>query len=367
MSSRRARPSGPLLPLPFLIALGAIAVAAALALWGPGSAQTVPPLPEAGAYPVAEGAVPGLQEAEEALRLAAAEPEPSAPAAPEAQAEPAGEAAPKAPAGGAPRTAPPSASTPLPVQPARYPERVPSSPPLRPAPRRAGLDKTLVLVLDDAGHNLRDLEPFLALPFPLTVAVLPGLPHSREAAERVLAAGKELILHQPMEAEGGQDPGPGAIGPDMGAAEIRRRVAANLDALPGVRGLNNHMGSKATRDPALMTEVLGVAQRRGIYYLDSLTAPDTATRTVADRLDFTTWERAVFLDNSPDRASFIRYVEEGKKKAEKGGPAVMIGHVWSADLAATLMELYPRLVEEGFSLSTISEIMLEEADARPGD
>jgi polysaccharide deacetylase 2 family uncharacterized protein YibQ len=57
---------------------------------------------------------------------------------------------------------------------------------------------------------------------------------------------------------------------------------------------------------------------------------------------------------------------DGQKIAEKHGRAVMIGHVWSAELAQTLMELYPELVSEGYSLSTISKIMVGDDDVDPG-
>jgi polysaccharide deacetylase 2 family uncharacterized protein YibQ len=222
-------------------------------------------------------------------------------------------------------------------------------------------------VIDDVGYGLAQLKPFLALPFPLTFAVLPGLPHSAEAAALVRGAGKELILHQPMEALGGVDPGPGAILLGTSPEEAAAILEANLDTLPGALGFNNHEGSAVTRDRRLMASILGVAKKRGIYYLDSLTIPDTATSWVASREKIRYWERDVFLDNSPDRVSIIRYIDLGKKKAEKSGSAVMIGHVWSAQLAATLSELYPQLVEEGFSLSTISKVMMEEVDAGSGD
>jgi len=222
-------------------------------------------------------------------------------------------------------------------------------------------------VIDDAGHNLEQLEPFLKLPFPVTIAVLPGLAYSRQAAEAALAAGKEVILHQPMEALGGQDPGPGAVRLGMDPGQAAAIVRANLDSLPGVVGMNNHEGSAVSRDEALMGAIMGVAKSRGIYYLDSLTVSDTATRVVASREGILHWERDVFLDNSPDRVSIIHYLDVGKRKAEKNGAAVMIGHVWSANLAQTLTELYPGLIAEGFSLSTISKVMLEEADASSGD
>lgn len=221
--------------------------------------------------------------------------------------------------------------------------------------------KTLIIVIDDAGNNYTQLEPFLKLPFPLTVAVLPDLPYSKRDASAVTSAGKELILHQPMQPIGGQNPGPGALTLGMGAGDVQRIIEQNLQTVPGAVGMNNHMGSAATSDLDLMEKVATVAKERGIYYLDSLTISSTAVPEAARREGIRYWERSVFLDNSTDRASIVRAVDEGKRRAMKTGSAIMIGHVWSAELAQTLMELYPQLVEEGFSLSTISRFMLSEA------
>ena len=250
----------------------------------------------------------------------------------------------------------------------RVPEgpEIPAARSIRPpVPQPKG--PALVFVIDDVGYSLSQLEAFLKLPFPLTFAVLPGLPHSAEAARMIRAAGKELILHQPMESVGGSDPGPEAIYLYMSPAEAASVLRKNLDSLPGVVGMNNHEGSAVTRDDALMEAILAVAKSRGIYYLDSLTISDTATAEAALRERIRYWERDVFLDNSPDRISIVHYIDVGRKKAEKSGAAVMIGHVWSAELAQTLSDLYPSLVEGGFSLSTISKVMLEEADASTGD
>jgi polysaccharide deacetylase 2 family uncharacterized protein YibQ len=217
---------------------------------------------------------------------------------------------------------------------------------------------------------MSQLEAFLRLPFPLTIAVLPGLPNSEKAARAVRAAGKELILHQPMQAIGGQNPGPGAIRLGMSQAEVERIVEANLATVPGAVGINNHMGSAATADLGIMEAVAEVAKKRGIYYLDSRTTSDTAVPIAVRREGIRYWERDVFLDNTPDRASITRAVEDGKKRALLHRPAVMIGHVWSAELAQTLTDLYPQLVSEGFSLSTISRFMVQEAtedDESPRD
>jgi len=230
---------------------------------------------------------------------------------------------------------------------------------------------TLIVVIDDVGYNIQQLEPFLNLPFPLTIAILPRVDHSTEAAALTSEAGKEVILHQPMQALGGNDPGPGAIHLRMSPDEAAATLAENLADLPQAVGVNNHMGSAVTRDAGLMRSVLYLVKNRGIYYLDSLTAPDTATSALCSELSIPYWERDVFLDNTGDKQSILRALEEGKKIASSRGASVLIGHVWSSELAQTLMEIYPQLVEEGYSLSTISKYMIQSAlgdyDARSGN
>jgi hypothetical protein len=232
------------------------------------------------------------------------------------------------------------------------------------------LTPTLIIVIDDAGYNIQQLKPFLDLPFPITIAVLPEVDHSGESALMIEKAGKELILHQPMQALGGNNTGPGSIRTDMSAEEARSIVERNLKAFPQAKGFNNHMGSAVTRDRRIMSTVLDLAKSRGIYYLDSLTTPGTATAELCEEMNIPYWERDVFLDNTGDRQSILRALDEGKSIASTRGASVLIGHVWSAELAQTLMDIYPKLIEEGYSLSTISKFMLrniaEDDNVRPG-
>ncbi|QQO09314.1 divergent polysaccharide deacetylase family protein [Breznakiella homolactica] len=258
------------------------------------------------------------------------------------------------PSGGSPPQTVPSAQG----VPASQSRGITERPP-EPPPKRKG---TVVFVIDDAGNNLRELDPFLTFSGPLTIAVLPGLPHSAEAARRIRAAGKEVFLHQPMEAIGGQNPGPGALYSGMEEAEIRAIIERNLEEVGPVAGMNNHQGSKITMDEKAMETVLSVCREHGIYFLDSRTTADTVVPRVAGRMGVKIGERDVFVDNIQERAAMIRFIQDGLNKAEKKGSAVMIGHTWSAELAETLEELYPELVEQGYSLSTISRLMMGNFD-----
>ena len=214
----------------------------------------------------------------------------------------------------------------------------------------------LVLIFDDGGQNLSQLESFLALPFPVTVAVLPKLAHSKQAAERVRKSGKELMLHQPMQAINlSVNPGPGAITPDMTLYEIETLLRENIAEIGPVRGVNNHEGSLICEDEVKIGTVLQVCSNMGLYFVDSRTTSQTRVPQAAMSLGLSYYERNVFIDNTKNRADIISEIMKGVSIANKNGTAIMVGHVWSADvLPEILSELYPLLSGKGYVFTTVS-------------
>ncbi|MBO4507431.1 MAG: divergent polysaccharide deacetylase family protein [Spirochaetaceae bacterium] len=213
----------------------------------------------------------------------------------------------------------------------------------------------LVFVFDDAGHNLNQLEPFLKLPFKVVIAVLPGLPHSAEAAAAARKAGKQVILHQPMQAVNlSVDPGPSAIKPDMHTYEIEALVRKNLAEIGPVVGLNNHEGSLITATQSAIGAVLDVCKAENIFFLDSRTNAETKAPQAALERGMKIYERDIFLDNEPGRDDIIAMIKKGLAVADKKGHAIMIGHIWSDGLAAIISEMYPDLVAQGYVFTDIS-------------
>ncbi len=214
----------------------------------------------------------------------------------------------------------------------------------------------LIFVFDDAGHNLEQLQYFLDLPFPCTIAVLPKLPNSIETARRIRAAGKELILHQPMQAVNQNiNPGEGAVKPGMNREEIKKIVASNVEEIGPIAGMNNHEGSLITSDEEAMEAVLELCKEKNIYFLDSRTSSKSVVPQVAKKLNMSIWERAVFLDNKRDKAYMKKQIIDGLEIASQRGEAIMIGHVFTVDLAILLKEMYSDLTQEGYTFSTISK------------
>ena len=166
------------------------------------------------------------------------------------------------------------------------PSRAPSPGPHARVPR-------LAIVLDDAGANLGVVREVERLPLGVAVAVLPNAEHSAEVARALGAQGREVLLHMPMEPIANHGPGPGSGSVDVGLAgeEVRRRVERALQVVAGARGMNNHMGSRATADAATMREVMPVLLSHGLYFLDSRTTADTVA------------EREARADGEPRRTS----------------------------------------------------------------
>lgn len=230
-----------------------------------------------------------------------------------------------------------------------------------PAPRPE-VEARIAVVVDDVGYNLEGLKAFLAIPFPIAFAVLPNLPHSAEAARLIEAAGRELLLHMPMEALNGENPGPGAILTSQDDRQIESILEASFAELPAAVGMNNHMGSKATADQRVMDVVMRYLAARRLFFLDSRTTADTLAPTLAERYGVRLLSRDVFVDNQTDAAYIVKAVRKGVDLARSRGRAVLIGHVQDAELARELTRLLPGLERQGVQLVAPSSLARREAE-----
>jgi hypothetical protein len=106
--------------------------------------------------------------------------------------------------------------------------------------------------------------------------------------------------------------------------------------------MNNHMGSRATADPAAMRAVMGVLRARGLYFLDSRTTPDSVAEQVAREAGIPALRRDVFLDLVSEPESIRHALEQAVARAKAQGSAVAIGHVHPLTIEILAHEL-PRL------------------------
>ncbi len=217
----------------------------------------------------------------------------------------------------------------------------------------------VAIIFDDAGATLDQLQPILTLDRPVAVAVLPGLSASRAVAERATRAGLEVLLHLPLEPEETENArplGPGGVTTTMTDEEIAAVVRRGLEELPGVVGVNSHMGSKATADRRVMTVILSETRARGLFFVDSRTTPRTIGLAVARDLGVPAMERTVFLDNEDDPGYIFGQLRRLLQAARLHGQAVGIGHAQKTT-AEVLRQFLPEFDRAGIVLVPVSALM----------
>jgi polysaccharide deacetylase 2 family uncharacterized protein YibQ len=207
--------------------------------------------------------------------------------------------------------------------------------PVLATPPARGSKSKLAIVLDDAGQSLDVVGEVAKLPAAVAVAVLPNALHSAEVARELGAEGREVLLHMPMEplANHGVGPGPGAIEVGMGESEVRRCLDAALSTVADAKGVNNHMGSRATADAALMHDVMSVLRGRKLFFLDSRTTAETVAENEARAEGIPTMHRDVFLDVVGEPDAIRQALDAVVERARLQGSAVAIGHVHPVTLA----------------------------------
>ena len=204
---------------------------------------------------------------------------------------------------------------------AALPPSPPEPPPLKKPPRVA-------IIIDDLGYDRQLAEKLIDLNAPFTVAVLPHSPHQEAIARRAHDRGLEVMLHLPMEPMEYPEinPGPGALLVSMGPDELLRVLAENLKAVPHIKGVNNHMGSRLTANSEPMYQVFSALKRHGLYFVDSRTTDESVCRPSARLFQIPFTQRDVFLDHAHDPASIRKQIRELVRIAQRKGEAVGIAH-----------------------------------------
>ncbi|HYA89194.1 MAG TPA: divergent polysaccharide deacetylase family protein [archaeon] len=225
------------------------------------------------------------------------------------------------------------------------------------APKQGSAGPQLAIILDDLGYDRAAADALFALPFPLTVSVLPHLPLSTEVAEEAFRRGDQVLLHLPMESEvDGAKPEEIELHVGMNTAQVEGALEGMLETVPHAIGVNNHQGSRATSDPALMAALMPALHQRGLFFIDSRTTAATVAYDAAERSGVRAASRKVFLDDTPTREAVLAQLDLAARDAQRDGSAIAIGHPHAATIAA-LSEGIPRLESRGIRLVFASQVV----------
>lgn len=238
----------------------------------------------------------------------------------------------------------PVASAPIPLTPGRA------------AAQDASLPQ-LSIIIDDVGHGLAQGRRVIQLPGPVALAILPHTLAAQTLAAEARAAGKPMMLHLPMENQGGLPIGPGGLYARMSREEFDRVLVQSLDSIEGIQGVNNHMGSLLTTLRPQMDWLMEQLAARDLFFVDSRTSAETQAAAAAQARGIPQVSRHVFLDNLRTPEHLARSFEQALQVSRSRGYAVLIGHPYPETLAFLEQRLEGIEAREGVRLVPIEALL----------
>ncbi len=213
------------------------------------------------------------------------------------------------------------------------------------------------IIIDDLGQSPERDSRTLALPGPVTMAIMPDTPHATDFARQAHKAGRTVILHMPM------DPatGPYAWHPGLPIEALAQRLDSALLKVPYAAGINNHMGSRMTAQREAMAWLMGELQRRHLFFVDSRTSAATVAAAEAQAQGLAHVSRDVFLDDVRTTEAITEQLRQGIALAHKQGSAVLIGHPYPQTLEVLAREM-PRLKGQGITLLDLPQMIAERSN-----
>ncbi len=225
-------------------------------------------------------------------------------------------------------------------------------------------DVVISIIIDDLGNRLGHGERVIALPGAVTCSIFPKNKYSEQIAHLAKSANKEVMLHLPMQSMDSNRLGVGGVILDMTKEEFERVVNDDIDSIPNLVGINNHMGSLLTQHPGHMLWLMDIIKQRGnLFFLDSRTTKSTAAEKIAIEAEIPNTRRDVFLDHDVNIVAIKHQFSRLIKLAEKYGSAVAIGHPFDETLIVLENEL-PLLAQKGIKLVSVAEMIRMRSKAK---
>ena len=216
---------------------------------------------------------------------------------------------------------------------------------------------TISIIIDDLGDRKSLGFRAANLPPEVALSILPHTPFSQVIAEFGHQRGMDILLHQPMESEKHVELlGPGALLSNMKRQQFAQTLQDNIDAIPYVIGINNHMGSLLTADREKMNWLMAELRQRAIFFIDSRTTTKTIAATTAEHWQIPSMSRRVFLDHYDDPESIDNQFRQLLRIARKEGHAIAIGHP-RENTMRYLEQKLPELAQAGIKLISPSQLM----------
>ena len=219
------------------------------------------------------------------------------------------------------------------------------------------------IVIDDLGYNLSQGSQAIALPGALSFAILPHTPNAITLAELAHQNGKEVILHAPMENHSARPLGPGGLISSLDKQTLIATLLHDLNSVPHIRGLNNHMGSRLTEMQQPMGWIMEQLHARNLFFIDSKTSAESIAEQTAHQYRVPAMARDIFLDHEQTTEFLHQQFKKLITIAKQRGHALAIGHPYPVTIEYLRMAI-PRLNKQEVILVPASQVLLVSEEKR---
>ena len=215
----------------------------------------------------------------------------------------------------------------------------------------------IAIIIDDLGYGQVSGQRVLDLPGPVACAFIPDAPHSPRQARQAHVAGKEVMLHLPMEPQNGARAHPTTLTTHSTADDVEQMLHRAMRDIPHVVGVNNHQGSLLTEQTTHMRWLMDAMDAYPhLYFVDSMTTPRSVALRSAQAALIPSTRRNVFLDHVRSRPAIEAEFDRLLRVAERHGSALAIGHPYDETLAVLEARL-PELEARGIDLVPVSGLI----------
>lgn len=226
-----------------------------------------------------------------------------------------------------------------------------------PAIQKKFANPRIAIVMDDFGYNMNDMDDLFAAGKPVTFSVLPNLPYSRRVASLAGSKGYEVMLHLPLESNDKAAPAEvDTIKTDMNEKDVILKLEKNMASVPGLKGISNHQGSRATEDKNLMSIIMGDMKNKKLYFFDSLVTDKSVCCGAARSAGVPYAKRDMFLDNENSQGYIEKQVLALRRFAFRKGSAIAVCHD-RKNTIAVLKRMMPELAAEGIVFVYLSDMV----------
>lgn len=196
------------------------------------------------------------------------------------------------------------------------------------------------------------------LPEAVTLAFSPYAPNAQGWVDAARAAGHEVMLQIPMEPVNYpvNDPGPHTLLTSLQLIVNIDRLEWLMSRLAGYVGITDDMGSKFTGQEDAIRPILEAINKRGLMYLDSLSAQNSVAARVSREIGLPRVINNRFLDTEATAAAIDARLGEIEQIALLHGVAVGLAHPYPVTIER-LAAWMSGLADKGIALAPASAIV----------